>query len=809
MLNDFRFAIRRLRKNSFEVGAGLVAFLLGVGINTTMFSVSDAILFRPVELAQASRLVVFEQFTNGETNGLNNASPADARDLARDMKSLDASGYLRRWNTTITKDGEPEQLDVGETTANWMDLIGASLVQGRSFRPKEDQPGTPKVVILTHGLWKRRYGADPKVLGRQIRLDDQPFEVIGVLKETSRFPSNVQAFVPLQVKPSYWEDHSSLDLMIVGHLKPGISTTEAQAEANTLMAGLIRQYPRTHTGRSFLTAPLLERVTSTNDRSGSYTRMMLIATAFVLLIACANVANLQLARISARGRDYAIQNALGAGKWRIARQVLVECVVLSLTGALLGALASQWLTLTLRNELPAQIWQYLPMWPYMELNQRALAVAIGLSVIAGIVSGIAPALHGIKANAQEALREGGRSMSSSRGRHWFRNGLVALQMVLAIVLLVGAGLMVRGSHTVLDRFAARHPEEVATARISLPGLKYADPSRRQDFSRRLEAALSRIPSKSAASLVINVPMTDYLWTDPAVVEGKPEPDPALRPSVVNQSVAANYFSLLRIPLRQGRFLDATDQAGREPVCVIDELFAARLFPGENPLGHRVSPAGDATRKYCKIVGIVAPEFASAWDREPRPTLYRPLQQTAPYSFCALLRGPAHQMPALLAGIRAAVHEVDPDLPVTDALSHRELMDNALSGLRMVAILMTVVGAIALILACVGVYSVMAFTVNERTSEIGMRMAMGALPSDILRELTRQTLQVCSIGIAFGLAAGYAVARLFGGLLFGVSANDFFSLASVSLLLAAVAALAMYIPARRAMRMDPLAALRHD
>ena len=809
MLEDLKYALRRLGKNYFEVGAGLLAFLLGIGINATMFSIGQAILFRPVELAHADRLILFEQFQNGELSGIYSLPPADVRDFGKNLQSVEASAYLRWANMTITKDGEPEQLSVGQTSTNWMEVLGANLVMGRTFRTGEDRAGVPRVAILAHSLWQRRYGGDAKILGRKIRLDGEEYEVIGVLKETSRFPPQMKAFVPLVETPQYWESRKNFELMLAGRLKPGLTISAAQAEAATFYEELIRRYPDTHKGRRVLTANLIERVTGSNDLAAGYTRMMLFATAFVLLIACANVANLQLARITSRGRDYAIQSALGAGRWRIARQVLVESVLLSLLGAALGAFASQWLLGVLRTTLPAENWQYIPMWPYLSLDGRALGFAVGVSVLAGLVAGLVPALHSVRGDAQEALREGGRSMSSGRARHLFRNGLVAFQMVLAIVLLIGAGLMVRGSRAVLQRFDHKQPEQIATARIALPGLKYQDESRRRDFAVRLDAALKRIPGQSATALVNNVPMSDHTWTMPVVVEGKPEPEPSARPTVLNQYAGAGYFALLRIPLRQGRLIEASDQAGREDVCVVDELFAARLFPGENPLGHRVAPASDGPRKYCKIVGVVAPEYASAWDREPRATLYRSIYQATPGTFCATVRGSAGQIPVLLAAIRDAVREVDPDQPLSEAFSHRDLIDTSLAGLRMVSLLMMVVGGIALLLACVGVYSVMAYSVSERTGEIGMRMAMGAEPMDILRELSRQTALVCGIGLVLGLGAGYGVAQLFSGLIYGVSASDFWSLSSVSLLLTVVAALAMYIPARRAMRLDPLAALRHD
>lgn len=808
MFNEIRFALRRLLKHPFHLAVGLMAFALGIGVNTAMFSLAQAIVFKPVELPHLRELVLFQSFQRGADRGIHDVSPADFKDFAAQSKSFSRLAYAEAFTATLTRDKEPEQFLSSRVSANWFDTIEAPLMLGRTFRPGETTPGNHRVVMLSEGLWTRRFGADPNILGRKIQLNREDFEVIGVYRDTGRFPSFAQLLTPVTVTPEISAQRTTFDYLVVGRMAPGVSISAAQAEVNAIQSRFAAQYPTSHAGRTVEIVPLYARVTSSNGMADQYVHMLLYATAFALLIACANVANIQLARVSGRSREFAIQAALGASRWAIVRQVWIESVLLSGGGAILGAFASIWCVDATKGLLPAAIWQFLPMWPHMKVDLTAVFYTSLLAVVAGLVSGMAPALTSLRTQAQESLREGGRSASRGASRQWFRTVLVSSQMALALVLLIGAGLMVRSASASLHRFDTKAPAEIATMQLELPGAAYDTKQKRIEFASQLTSALSSVPGASSYALTSQIPLSDNNFTSGISVVGRPEPTIAERPHAFDMIVSAGYFDLMRVPLREGRFLNSSDTAQRESVCVIDELLAARSFPGESAVGHQVQLHYRDNKSPCRVVGVVGAEWVEAWDHGPSPTIYRSVAQAGAYNLAILVRG-FGPMRDLLAATRKAVTAVDPDQPVQRAFGYLELIGITLSGLNLVAVFMTAIGCVALVLACFGIYGVMSYVVTERTSEIGMRIALGASPGDIAVLLGRQGFLMCAYGMSVGLVAGYAIARALSGLIFGVSSTDFFSLASVSLLLASVAALAIYLPARRAIRMDPTTALRHD
>lgn len=786
-MREIQFAIRRLLKSPLQLSAGILAFMLGMGINTAMFSLADALLFHPLDLPALNRLVIFDATSRGKQLGIENVSPADFIDYQSSLKSFSSIGLSRSWDANITRDAEPEQLRGARVTANWLDTLGATIVEGRGFRVGEDQPGNNRVVALAHALWTSRYAADPKLIGRHILRNNEEFQVVGIVKQTSRYPGYIQVFSPYPRTPEFERRRGEFDFMTVGRLKDGVSLATAQAELDALQAGIAARFKSSHEGRQLQLVPLAERVSGSNDMGNRYVMLLIFAASFALLIACANVANLQLARVSGRSREFAILSALGAGRWPIARQVLIESLILSGSGALFGALLSVWCVDFIRKLLPVEIWQFIPMWPYVHVNANAVAITSLMALASGLIAGVAPAFQSSKADVQQSLREGGRSMSSGTGRQWFRGALVAFQMTLVLVLLIGAGLMVRGAHASISQFANKQPEQVATMQIILPAKKYDTKEKRLEFSRRIQQELSRLPGAQSYALANYIPLSANGSSTYFYLEGQPEPP---------------------IALRSGRLLNEQDSEERESVCLVDEILVASSFGGQDPPGRRIVPSSGPVKPPCRIVGVVGSEKHFAWDYGARQTLYRPFAQIGQASVSILVLASRPVKP-MLAAIKQAVFAVDPDQPVRQAFHYQELIDNTLAGLKMIAILMSGIGIVALLLACLGSYSVMSYTVSERTSEIGMRIAMGAQPSDVFRLLGKLALIMCGAGMALGLAIGYAMAQIFGILVFGVSPNDFWSLSSVSILLALVAGLALYIPARRAIQMDPATALRHD
>jgi putative ABC transport system permease protein len=787
--------------------AALAAFALGIGVNTAMYSVCDAILFHPVELANLDRLVIFEAFSRGGHEGIYNIAPADFYEFQKGLEKTAELGFAEPWNATITRDGEPEQVEAARVTSNWIPMMGMTLVAGRIFLPGEDAPGKDKVAILGEGLAGRRFGG-ASALGRSIRINGENYLVVGIVKQSSRFPTMAQVLVPHAAPLEFQGRRADFRLMVAALPKPGATLERLRSESDAIQSRIVAANPKTHVGRSVLAVALRERVTGGNDLSSNYVQLLLNATAFVLLLACANVANLQLARVTGRTREFAVLAALGASRWRIASQVLIESGILSLGGAVLGCLLAIWSVGLIKNMLPSDLWIYAPMWQQVGVNWFALGVTVLLSVTAGLVTGLVPAWNSSRADAQETLREGGRAMSSGARRQWFRAAMVAFQMTAALVLLIGAGLMVRGTQALFDRYTANDPARLATLQLVLPATKYPEPAQRGEFVRRLEAELERLPARREYGLVNFMPLSENLPMSPVVVEGRPEPPVAERPRVAVLVASPGYFGALRVPLRQGRVFSATDGPETDPVCVVDEKFASTIFGGENPLGRRVSLAANDDRNWCRVIGVTAANFHNPWDREPRRTLYRAMAQVRPRVVSVAVRTEA-PMEAMLPAIQRAVLAVDDEQPVRQLKSQMGLLDMNMAGLRMVATMMAGIGVIALVLSAVGVFSVVSYMVSERTSEIGMRVAMGASPLNIFSLVSRQTLWMCGAGLALGLVAGYALAQVFSGLIWGVSANDFWSLASVSLILILVGALAMYVPARRAMRLDPMEALRHD
>ncbi len=807
-MQEIHHALRRLLKSPLHLAAGLLAFALGIGVNTAVYSLAQAILFRPVELAHLDQLVVLESYSRGVSRGIASVSPADFEDLERSSKAFSAIGFAQEWPITLTRDLEPEEAFGAKVSTNWLDLLGMAMLEGRSFRPGEEEAGRHRVAVIAEGLWRRRYGADPKILGRRIQINQVEHEVIGVSRQTSRFPAQAQIYVPMPRNAEFSAGRATFELIVAGKLETGVSRAEAQGEIDSIAARLARQYRESHEARSLQIAPLRERVTSSDDTGKHFIIMLMLATSFALLIACANVANLQLARVSARAREFAILGALGAGRWRIARQVLVESLILSAGGALLGVLASTWSLDLIKQMLPAENAQYVPMWATMRVDRAALLYSSLLALLAGVIAGVVPAWVSMRPDPQAALREGGRSASGSASRHWHRAVLVSSQIGLALVLLIGAGLMIRSAQASLGRFDAKRPGEVATMRIRLPELRYETVPQRIEFQRRLASRIGAIAGVSATGLVNFVPLSNGYSGTPYVIQGEAEPTVANRPYALDLATSPDYFVLMQVRLVQGRLLDSRDTEQSTPVCLIDQTLVDRSFAGRNPLGQKVVRIRGSRREVCEVVGVVSAELNEAWAKSPSSTIYRPLDQAAPDEFSVMLRT-SQPMEAALRDMKAILQQLDPDLPANQLWSYQQLIANTLAGLKIVASLMGMIGAVALLLACLGIYSVMSFVVMERTGEIGMRVAMGAAPSDILWLLGSQGLRIFGAGLVFGLAAGFGLAQLASGLLFGVTASDFWNLSTVTLLLAVVSALAMYLPARRAMAMDPADALRHD
>jgi putative ABC transport system permease protein len=679
------------------------------------------------------------------------------------------------------------------------------------FQPGEDQPGRQHEVVIGDRLWRRRFGADPEILGKPIRLDNDDYTVVGVMPEKSEFPITAEMWTPLALDPEDMHSRTKRRLSAMGRLKPGRTAAQAAAEIDAIGARLARQYPDTNQNRRFVALPV--RHFLIGPYTGQYVLMLFGAVLFVLLIACANVANLQFARATGRTREAALRIALGAGRGRLVAQLLTESVLLSLAGAALGLLVASWGLDLNRAAMPAEVEKHILGWKDIAINGRALAFTLAAAVASGILAGLAPAWQGSRANVNEALKEGGRGGRApsglGRGKHRLRATLVAAEIALALVLLVGAGLMVRGFQTLAASGERYEPATMLTLELEISENKYREGYQQAEFYRQVLERTSAIPGVRSAVAASSMPYNGQPPWRVFTIEGK-QPEPGNLPSGGYQSVSVNYFETMHIPLLAGRLLSAADGARSPRAAVISERMARRWWPGEAlPIGRRIQiGVPEEAGRWLTIVGVVGNAPQTVFDREPIATVYVPYVQAPRTGIDIGVRAfgdPTRLAPAVTAAIRS----VDAEQPITLVATLEALRRDEALGIDYVAVWMGVFGLLALALSSIGVYGVMAYLVSEQTHEIGIRMALGAPRENVLGMVFRRGMLTAATGLAAGLVAAYALARLMASLVWGVTATDPATFIGIAAALAAAAALAIYIPARRAMHIDPIVALRYE
>jgi putative ABC transport system permease protein len=620
------------------------------------------------------------------------------------------------------------------------------------------------------------------------------------------FPPSAQLWVPLAMDAKEKAIRNSHYVSPLARLNPGVSMAEAQAEMRTIQGRIQEAFPQTEKGWIARVVPL--RNFAAGEYSRQYSILLWWAVLFVLLIACANVANLQLARSTARQKEFAVRAALGAGRWRVVRQLLTESVLLSLAGAGIGLVLAEWGIDLILSHMPPEVARYIPAWKHIGLDREAFAYSLGIALLAGLVSGIAPAFQSSKLDLNEELKEGGRSSTAGRARHRLRNAFVVAEVALSLILLMGAGLMVKGVRSLINLNQNFAPESVLTMRIQLPESKYKDPPARVRFYEQALQQLEAVPRIKSAAVVTRVPFGDGGLTDDFTVEGKPTKPGELH-SAHFESISSNYFRLMNIPLLRGREFTDQDAADSTPAAVISENLARRYWPGENPLGKKLKRGlEDSKNPWATVVGVVGEIKYDPWDRADFPVLYLPFRQ-APHSYSYVTIRTEGDPTSFIAAVRSRIASVDPDQPIFDIFTLEKVIRNQILGLSYVAVMLTVTGVIALVLAAVGVYGVMAYAVTERTHEIGVRIALGARPRDVVRLVLTRGVFITAVGVAIGLPISVLLARLLASLLFGVAATDLATFFDITLLLSAIALLACYIPARRAMLVDPMIALRYE
>jgi putative ABC transport system permease protein len=803
MFQDLRYGVRALLRNPGFAIIAVLTLALGIGVNTAIFSVVNALLLRPLPFPQPERLVWIEEVIPVLTDRV--VPGSHFLDWQEHSRLLDGIAAYNPAELTLTGAGEPERLEGCRISASFLPLLGARLLVGRNFLSEEDRAGGERVAILSHRLWRRRFNADQAVVGRSVRLDDESYRVVGVLPPDFRFFAQSEIWLPMAL--DHAKEHGPLIhlLRVFARLKPGVTTEQATAELDTIRQAYLSEAHKK--------SPLFKgslQITPLRDQLVGGTRRLLLilfgAVALILLIACANVANLTLARAVARQKELAIRAALGAGRFRLLRQLLVESLSLASAGGLCGLMLAWGLTTLLVKLSPPGAFGEIAQLATIKIDGRALGFTLLVSLLGGVLSGLAPALQFSRPDLNASLKEGGQLGLWRRQRT--RQVLLVAEVALAVVLLIGAGLLIRSFANLLNVEPGFRAENLLTCRITLPYPRYESDARREQFQRQLLERVAALPGVERVGATSHLPLTDYtsgVWLQR---EGRPGDRSQGRPPTSLGLINADYFGALGIGLRAGRLFDERDTASAPRVLILSESLARRLFPGEDPVGKRLNTGRENDPLWNEVVGVVGDVRQRGLDQEVEPMVYAPYLQNPPSRIMLAVRSAV--APSHLAGaVRAAVQSVDPDQAVYEMMTMEERLSDSMAARRFTLLLVGLFALLALALAGVGVYGVISYVVTGRTHEVGVRMALGAQTSDVLRMVVGQGMSLTLIGVALGLAAALALTRVMQNLLFNVSATDPATFAGIALLLAGVALIASYIPARRATKVDPLLALRHE
>ncbi len=805
LLSDVRYGLRTLLKSPGFTVVAVLALALGVGANTAIFSVVNTVLLQPLPFADSGQIVIIKGRDEKQGTTYDEHSYPNFLDLRNQAQGFANVVAYSGATLFMTGGGEPERVRGLVASADLFPLLGVQPAVGRVYTREEDQPGQKRMIVLSHELWQRRFSGDPQIIGQDIALGSNAATVTGVMPPGFKFPVGSQAECWMALGPTLSansvQGRGAVYLDMAARLKPGVTLAQGQVEAATIAQRLAGQYPRTNANQSLALVPMHENLVG-NLRPALL--VLLGAVGLVLLIACANVANLLLVRASGRQKEIAVRSALGASRWRIVRQLLIESLLLALAGGALGLLFAVWGVEALVAASPADI----PRVGEVGLEARVLGFTVAVTLLTGIVFGLVPAWQASKADLNESLKEGGRGSTEGAGRNRLRGALVVAEVALSLVLLVGAGLLIQSFWNLLNVSPGFEPRRVLAADVVTLNQKYPEAAQQANFFREVLDGVAALPGVEAVGAIYPLPFGGSFEAYTFQIEGRPPAAPNEAPVADFRVVTSDYFRAMSIPLARGRAFDERDGKDAPPVVIINESFARQHFAGEDPLGKRITfgSSGNPTRE---IVGVVGDVRHAGLDEATNPEYYVSYLQNPISRMTVVTRAASSDPAALAPSIRGAIRQVNSGQPVYNVRTMDQLLAQSLARRRFNMILLGVFAGLALALAAIGLYGVMSYTVAQRTHEIGIRLALGAQKGDVLRLVVGQGLLLAVVGVGLGLAVAFAATRLLATLLYGVSATSVTVFASVSLLLLLVALLACYVPARRATRVDPMIALRYE
>ena len=806
-LQDIRYGLRGLWKRPGFTAVALITLALGIGANAAIFSVVNAVLLRPLQFRDPERLVILWEDISFAGFPRNTPAPANYVDWKNQLQSYEDIAASAESSLNLTGDGEPERVTSRQVTANFFSVLGVQPLLGRGFLPEEDQPHGNKVVVLSYPLWQSRYGGDRNILNREILLDGEKHTVVGVMPAGLQWlETEEQLWVPLGLDAEEMRNRGGHYLVVIARLKQGVGLVQAQSEMDALMARLGKDYPQEMMeGRiGGIVMPLHEQLAGDARRP---LMVLIVAVAFVLLIACANIASLLLARAAGRRREIAVRTALGASRTRIVRQLLTESLLLSAFGGISGLLLAIWSFSFFEKLIPDGMKQSTNL----KLDGSILLFSLTASIVTGIVFGLIPALQSARVDLNESLKQSGGRSGSGTGMR-LRSGMIVFEVSLSLVLLVGAVLLIQTLFQLFNQYSVLAPEKVMTMRTVLPLTKYDGAGKRNAFYQNVLQRVESIPGVVSAGYSTSVPLAWKGGTSGFFPEGLKEPLAGLAYDANHRQVSENYLQTMSIPLRRGRYFGAQDNEHAMPAVIINETMARTYWPNVDALGRRFKLGDPADNTpWMTIVGVVGDVRQMGIDVPVKAEMYMPYRQADLRFYVPrdLVFRTAGDPASLVGSVRQAIRAVDPDQPISDVATMEEVLGREISQRRLGMILLTAFAVLALLLASLGIYGVLAYFVAQHRNEIGVRLALGATPAKILLFVLQKGMRLTLLGVGIGLAASFALTRLMTSLLFGVNPVDPLTFAAVPVLLAVVAFLACWIPARRAARVDPVVALRYE